>query len=302
MKMSKAVCGSVVVAWILGSSVALAEDEKEGSSMFSVGASAEADKDGATADATATGDAEAPAEEPAPAEPEPATETHATTTTAVAADAPAGATDHSNVVGTFGIGYMGFRSLGASGLNGAALNAPVIGMRYWLDAGLGIDAGLGFSKYTGSTEIDPGGGGMSTDTDAPGPLVVILHAGLPLALADSQHFVFEVVPELNIGYASHKAEGAIGGGTDEDAFSALHFDVGARAGAEIHFGFIDIPQLALQAGVGLSLAFDSTTTEDDQGAVTATQDTSRTTVSTGVGDNPWNIFAANVAALYYFDD
>jgi hypothetical protein len=196
---------------------------------------------------------------------------------------------------------MGFRSLGASGLNGAALVAPVIGMRYWIDPGLGIDAGLGFSKSTGSTQVDPGGAGMSVTTDAPGPLVILLHGGLPLALADSEHFVFEVVPELNIGYASHKVEGAIGGGTDEDTFSALHFDVGARAGAEIHFGFIDIPQLALQAGVGLSLAFDSTTTEDDQGATTATTDTSRTGISTGVGDNPWNIFAANVAALYYFE-
>jgi hypothetical protein len=142
---------------------------------------------------------------------------------------------------------------------------------------------------------------MSVDADDPGPLVVMLHAGLPLALADSQHVVFGVVPELNVGYASHAVEGAIGGGMDEDTFSALHFDVGARAGAEIHFGFIDIPQLALQAGVGLAVAFDSTTTEDDQGAVTATTDTSRTSVSTGVGDNPWNIFAANVAALYYFD-
>lgn len=301
MKMN-AVCGAVVVAWVAGSSLALAEEE--GSSMFSVGASAEADSEGASADASAEGDAAEPAaEEPTPAEAEPARgETYATTTTAVAADAPPpGGTDHSRFIGSFGIGYMGFRSLGASGLTGAALVAPVIGMRYWMDPGLGLDVGLGFSKYTGSTEVDPGGGGMTVETDDPGPLVVILHAGLPLALADSQHFVFQVVPELNVGYASHTVEGALGGTDDEDSFSALHFDVGARAGAEIHFGFIDIPQLALQAGVGLSVAFDSTTTEDDGGAVTATQDTSRTSISTGVGDNPWNIFAANVAALYYFD-
>jgi hypothetical protein len=270
--------------------------------MFSVGASAEADSEGATADATADGESEATEPEaPVQEGPKEEPESFATTTTAVAADAPAGATDHSRVVGTFGIGYMGFRAMGASALTGAALVAPVIGMRYWMDPGLGLDVGLGFSKSTGTTEFDPGGGGMSVDADDPGPLVVMLHAGLPLALADSQHFVFEVVPELNVGYASHAVEGAIGGGMDEDTFSALHFDVGARAGAEIHFGFIDIPQLALQAGVGLAVAFDSTTTEDDQGAVTATTDTSRTSVSTGVGDNPWNIFAANVAALYYFD-
>jgi hypothetical protein len=41
---------------------------------------------------------------------------------------------------------------------------------------------------------------------------------------------------------------------------------------------------------------DSTST--DNGTVETS--TSRFTLNTTVGDNPWNIFTSNVAALYYF--
>jgi hypothetical protein len=301
MKMSKAVGGVLVVSTVVALAVPAFAEESSGS--FSLGGSAEADKSGASADTSADGstagtatEAEPEAEKPA----EPATTggtSYATAPQAAAADAPPpGGTDHSRVVGTFGIGYMGFRDLGANAFT-PALIAPVIGMRYWLDQGLGFDAGIGFATSGGDTEIDTGMG-MTTTVDNPGPLVFVLHGGLPLALADSEHFVFEVVPELNLGYATQTVDPGDG---NEDSSSVLQVDVGARAGAEIHFGFIDIPQLALQAGVGLRFSMRSRTDEDDVGMTTATTSTSSTAISTGVGDNPWNIFAANVAALYYFD-
>lgn len=299
MTISKAVSGAVMTTLVVWSGTTLAE---EGSSSFSVGASAEADSEGASADADTDSSATAasePAPEPEAEKPEPAGGTsYATAPQQAAADAPPpGGTDHSRMVGTFGIGYMGFRDLGSTIGSGVPLIAPVIGMRYWMDAGLGIDAGLGFSKTTGDSELDDGMGN-STTTDTPWPLVIVLHGGLPLALADSQHFVFEVVPELNIGYAAHTYEGP---GGDEDEDTVLQFDVGARAGAEIHFGFIDIPQLALQAGVGVRFVMRNASYEDDQGANTVTTDVATRGITTTVGDNPWNIFAANVAALYYFD-
>ena len=134
------------------------------------------------------------------------------------------------------------------------------------------------------------------ETDSPAPAALILHGGLPLALADSDHFTFQVVPELNFGFASNTIDGA--GADGDQVYRGLHLDLGARAGAEIQFGFIDIPQLSLQAGVGLALAYDSTSYEDDD----TTDEWSQTSLGTGVGDNPWNIFTANIAALYYFDD
>ena len=106
--------------------------------------------------------------------------------------------------------------------------------------------------------------------------------------------VFEITPELNVGFVSNTVEV----GMDELEQSGFHLDIGARAGGEIHFGFIDVPEVALQAGVGLRYAMDSTSAEID-----SDNNASATTSSFGttVGDNPWSIFFANIAALYYFD-
>ena len=82
--------------------------------------------------------------------------------------------------------------------------------------------------------------------------------------------------------------------------SGFQLDIGARAGAEIHFGFIDIPQLSLQASVGLLFTLQNakTTVEAPGGDTETTQ--SATLLRTASFDNPWNIFTSNVAALYYF--
>ena len=77
-------------------------------------------------------------------------------------------------------------------------------------------------------------------------------------------------------------------------------DVGARAGTEIQFGFIGIPELSLQAGVGLALSYDRVKATNKTTPETSTT-VSQTRLGTSVGDNPWNIFTGNVAALYYFD-
>ncbi len=200
-------------------------------------------------------------------------------------------TDHSQMVGTFAIGYMGFRQM-SLGTLANVVQAPVIGGRYWLNPQLGIDVGLGFSTGSGTNEVDTGA--MTTETDNPAPLTFILHAGVPLSLADAQHFSFQVVPEINFGLSSMTIEGM----PDDTDLSGTHLDIGARAGGELHFGFIDVPQLSLQAGVALRFNMDSA--KQEVGNASATE--SANSISTGVGDNPWNIFTANIAALYYFDN
>jgi len=252
---------------------------------------------GATATTTTTTTV-APAPAPATAPPAPA-QTGMALPGAAPDAAAAGGRDHDLVVGHFGIGYMGRRSIVISppaAVEGDPVShdAPIIGMRYWLDPMLGVDAGLGLLFDGGSLKQDPGG----VSVDRQGYTIVMLHGGLPLALAGSRHFSFQVVPELNFGISSSTIHPG-GGGPDVD-LSGLHLDVGARAGTEIQFGFIGIPELSLQAGVGLALSYDrvkATTKTNPEGTTTFTH----TALGTSVGDNPWNIFTGNVAALYYFD-
>ena len=209
------------------------------------------------------------------------------------ARAYAGDTDHDAVVGTLAIGYLGRRSMLVANSPGTdvELNAPVIGVRYWFSPLLGLDAGLGMAVASNSTSATPGGDGPGSSSSA-----FILHGGVPLALAASQHFAFEVIPEMNLGFGSTSFDGLAGApGTSGSGF---HIDLGARAGAEIHFGFIGLPKLALQATVGLAFAVDSRKFENDADGTSTTRST--TSFATSVQDSPWNIFTSNVGALYYF--
>lgn len=212
------------------------------------------------------------------------------------AAATTGGSDHAAMSEHIGVGYLGKRSIPIADASGgdASVQAPVIGVRYWLDPSLGIDAGLGFVSSGGTTTVEAGG--QSTDTDDPGVTGFLLHAGVPLSLADDGHFSFQIVPELNVGFANSTITTP---NQPDVKLSGFGIDVGARAGAEIHFGFIGIPQLSLQGSVGLLFAMESRKATVDSTPEASTKH-STTTISTTVGDNPWNIFTSNVAAMYYF--
>ena len=219
---------------------------------------------------------------------------------APAATAAAGSSDHDQVVGRLAVGYLGRRSVGVGvgGVAGGAitgdalqtLQAPVVGIRYWLDQMIGIDAGIGLLISGGGWEAEAGG--MDADGDIDSATVFLLHGGVPLSLASTDHFSFQIVPEANVGIAS------LSQNDGDVSHNGFQLDVGARAGAEIHFGFMGIPQLSLQGSIGALFELRSLKSEDDNTDATATVNT--TTISTTVGDNPWNIFTSNVAALYYF--
>ena len=137
------------------------------------------------------------------------------------------------------------------------IDAPVIGIRYWVHQMVGIDAGFGFFSLLGESTLTPAGAPSVTNDEA-GITAFILHAGVPLSLTSAQHFSFQIVPELNVGFASQTVEPAPGAAEPFDTENkGFHFDIGARAGAEIHFGFMDIPQLSLQGSVGLLFETES---------------------------------------------
>ena len=238
--------------------------------------------------ATTTTTTTTPVTTPAPAS-DPAPTQTGMTLPGTTPDPAADATDHALVVRHFGVGYMGRRTIALNPLTGESVDAPIIGGRYWLDPMIGIDAGIGMLFSGGSTK--QGG----TTTDLQGYTVFMLHGGVPLALAGGKHFSFQIVPELNLGFSSSKTPPM--GAAGQSDLSGIHFDIGARAGGEVQFGFIGIPELSLQAGVGLALAYDRAKISPPGADATSV---SRTTLGTSVGDNPWNIFTGNIAALYYF--
>jgi hypothetical protein len=187
-----------------------------------------------------------------------------------------GDTDHDGVVGHIGVTLFPTQAIPFP-VAEANLNAPVIGVRYWLLPNLGFDGGLGIGWYTGS---------------GPAPFAMAFHAGVPIALASTKHFTFLVTPEANLAFAHMNTPVPGMPNVTDDGFL---FDMGGRVGAEIQFGFIGIPQLALQGSVGLLFTHAETNTN----AAGMPPSTHQNNLTTTVGATPWAIFTNAIQATYY---
>jgi hypothetical protein len=218
-----------------------------------------------------------------------------------------GITDHEKVVGKFGVGYLGLTQLPlgagqAAGVTRTTLDAPVIGVRYWLMERLGIDGGIGFNFFSSSSEVSPPptGGSGTQQTDGPAGFGIGLHAGLPVAFAYGKHYKFLLIPEVNVGFTRR---GETQPNNQPDIrHGGFRLDAGARVGSEIQFGFIGVPELSLQASVGLG--FRRLVWHNSQDAFGATPERSSSigenAFSTSVQSDPWALFVNNISALYYF--
>lgn len=303
---------SALIAWLACMSVpavAFAQGDDSGGVGGSAGGSVGGEASTPGTDPAAGGEGTASPEIPPPPPPPPPAEAPPgpPTTAAPVQDPNAnaeqkddeGIPDHEKVVGHFAVGFHNFSQIpiaaGAPGGNGIVtrdtVTAPVIGIRYWLNRMIGIDGGLGFGMTTGSNTVE--NGGTSTSVDKPSRWAAAIHGGVPLALASGQHYTFEVIPEANFGFAS----GTISVANQSDQnLSGIRLDVGARAGAEVYFGFIGVPQLALQGTIGLYLRHENFKwSQDNNSASDAT-----TTIATSVQSDPWALFTNNISALYYF--
>lgn len=195
--------------------------------------------------------------------------------------------DHSKVVGGFGATYFGQFNVPYGTLANTAAT-QIIGVRYWVTPGFAIDGGFGLLTSSGSTKSG------STTNDAPSLFGFSLKGGVPIALLAAPHYTFFIEPQILFGTASKSTRPP---GGDETKDTGTHIALGATAGAEIQFGFIGIPHLALDATIGLGL--DLTSGSSKTGAA-AEKSESASSFGTAAFASPWNIFTTNVAARYYF--
>jgi hypothetical protein len=205
--------------------------------------------------------------------------------------------DHERVVGRLAVGFMGATAVPIGGAGGAgfemgSVSAPTIGFRYWISEMLGVDVGIGFGFAGGN--IETGFDAIPMDNT----FGMLIHAGLPLALMHSGHFKIILVPEANLGFASGTHFGAEQ--DDDRGRSGLLFQIGGRIGTEIHFGFMGIPNLSLQASVGLYFEYTSAGLGRSRRAGSNPAGVNAYGLGTTVMGEPWDIFLGSLTALYYF--
>jgi hypothetical protein len=218
---------------------------------------------------------------------------------------PVTGTDHNAMVGKFGISWFGVSSIpigtGTPVGTGddpeiapgapASVSTPAIGIRYWLNDRIGIDAGAGISIAAGDAR------NVTSGVDKQTIFSMLAHAGMPFSVASGKHISLQLIPEMNLGFAVSSVEPVQGPNPPPNAtLTGVRFDVGARIGGEVHFGFMDIPELSLEGSVGLFLTYQATKAE----VATAFASQYNILVTTAAYQNPWDIFTSYVRARYYF--
>jgi hypothetical protein len=180
---------------------------------------------------------------------------------AVFAQSGSSATDHSLVVGRIGLGYFGALSAPSEGTVGASQTVQMLGARYWMSEGMGVDVALGVNMGSGSTTVN--NGNTTTTVNTPGAFGFALMAGVPFNLFSAKHYSFIARPELSFARGSLSSA--------DDSRSGMNLRFGGSGGASVQFGFIGIPQLAIDALVGAHFAISSGSTAVTAGGTTTTR-------------------------------
>lgn len=238
-----------------------------------------------------------------------------------------GPTDHSQVVGRMGLRYFGstsvpalVRALDSMGVPGRDISASAsggtlhtVGGRYWLNSNLALEGGLAFGFQSGgtTTTTTAGAGTTTVAADNPNFFGIGVQVGLPIMVAEAKHLSIHFDPYLALHYG-HSAI-TLTPANDETrdlSLNAVLFKVGANATAELQFGFLGIPQLGLQATLGVELAYGTssfntvvtTTRAGQQPRTETTASASGFSIGTTVGPNYSlaEMITGSISAVYYF--
>lgn len=251
----------------------------------------------------------APKSEPAPAS-EPAAVTTTTTTQATAEPtAPVVTTtevvavekedDHMGVVGRIGVGLLGSTTAMTVNPDFTAnrMTLPIIGARYWVSERLGLQAGVGVMHQSGDNDQNT----LRSGFDTPTSWGFAVHVGAPFAFFHDKHYKFILQPEANfVAVTGRTNDNANLPGDQGVSVGGWGLDLGARAGAEVHFGFIGIPMLSLQGSVGLAYQLRQAKLTSVVNGQEVVQTKTEHAFGTAHYSDPWDLFTSSIAALYYF--
>lgn len=168
---------------------------------------------------------------------------------------------------------------------------PTLDGRFWVgkDKRWGLDVGLSYidvNVRVDGNKTQHAGGFYS-------------RVGVPIALTSARHMTIELIPQLS--YLG------LGTSNTDVSFALYEWDLAVRLSAEIHFGFMGLPELALQSGLGMTYSHQVVRTRlrtvgffpgETDGV--QRQRALATVIGPTGGRGPWEMFVGNLAALYYF--
>lgn len=232
----------------------------------------------------------------------------AATTTGASVTDTSGITDHAVVTGHWGLRYFGPTSLAAL-MGTSSSTLQTVGARYWLNGGVAIEAGLGLGFSSGSQTTTTSQGGMTTtnSSDNPNFFGFGVHVGLPIMLAEAKHVAIHLDPYIALRYGHSAITTGDANMTNDQALNAFQLALGANATAELQFGFLGVPQLGLQASIGVSIDYNSRSTSSTitrTGATRVDMTTSNSNFGFGTTVGPGyglaDIISGSLSAVWYF--
>lgn len=211
-------------------------------------------------------------------------------------------TDHAAVVGSVGFTFLGVQNVTISpvgladgyptlGEDRLGIRAPMVGIRTWFSESIGLDVGLGLG--VGDLAVN-GNGDLIGGLD--GQFAIGIHAGLPVSVKAVKHFNVLLLPEFSFGYGKATLQNTEP--TLDLDLSGIQLNIGARFGGELQFGFWGLPNLSLQATIGLGVRYAKATATGvaPDGGEAPEFDTSEWSIRTIAND----IFNGTIRAIYYF--
>lgn len=216
-------------------------------------------------------------------------------------------TDHAVVVGHLGLRYFGAAYMPALAfaedgmtLQESGKGLTTVGLRYWFSKTVGADVGVGVAFARGSTTV----GAPGTTEDEPAFFALGVQAAMPIMVAEAKHLAIHVDPGMYLRYGRSAIDVLQDGATTEDRFTSVQFGIGGNVVAELQFGFMGVPQLGLEAQLGVALAYDAKHLETTLRGTGSTSSVSTDSVNFGTTAGPAygldQVLKGSLSAVWYF--